>query len=339
MARNRTKEKTTVGVIGLGSMGLGVARTLLGKGFSVCAYDVRPQVVKDFARQGGKACASPAEVGAKSQIVIVLVVNAEQTYEALLGRNGAVPRMSRGSVVIASSTVAPAFAEELGVHLKTRGIHMIDAPVSGGAAKSAIGQLSIMGSGSREAFARAEPVLEAIATKVYRLGDTPGMGSKVKMINQLLAGVHIAASAEAMALGIRAGVDPNVLYEVISNSAGSSWMFQNRVPHMLAGDYTPLSAVNIFVKDLGIVLDSARNFTFPLPLTSTALQMFIMAGARGYGLEDDSAVVKVYQALAGIPLPEKARTSRSDKPAARVTKRKSAAALDKRAGKRQLAVR
>ena len=190
------------------------------------------------------------------------------------------------------------------------GILMIDAPVSGGAARAATGQLSIMAAGPREAFTRARPVLDAIAAKVYRLGDTPGMGSKVKMVNQLLAGVHIAASAEAMALGIRAGVDPNVLYEVISNSAGSSWMFQNRVPHILAGDYTPLSAVNIFVKDLGIVLDSARKATFPLPLTATAHQMFLMAGAHGHGQEDDAAVVQVFQAVSGIPLPEKRRATR-----------------------------
>ncbi|MCW5622796.1 MAG: NAD-binding protein, partial [Burkholderiales bacterium] len=256
---NRVMAKRTnklgVGVIGLGSMGLGVARTLLAKGFAVNVYDVRPEAVKSFAREGGRDCSSPADVGARSAVVIVLVVNAEQTQEALFGRNGAVQRMTQGSVVISSSTVAPAYAEQLGADLKANDIYMIDAPVSGGAAKAAIGQLSIMASGTREAFVRAEAVLDAIAAKVYRLGDAPGMGSKVKMINQLLAGVHIAASAEAMALGIRAGVDPNVLYEVISNSAGASWMFQNRVPHILAGDYTPLSAVNIFVKDLGIVLD------------------------------------------------------------------------------------
>jgi 3-hydroxyisobutyrate dehydrogenase len=306
----KAKDKIAVGVIGLGSMGLGVARTLLSKGFTVYACDVRPQVVKDFAREGGKPCANPGEVGAQAQVVITLVVNAEQTAEVLLGGSGAAPRMARGSVVIASATVAPAFAEELGARLKAMGIHMIDAPVSGGAAKAAVGQLSIMASGTREAFARAQPVLDAVAAKVYRLGDAPGMGSKIKMINQLLAGVHIAASAEAMALGIRAGVDPNVLYEVISNSAGSSWMFQNRVPHILAGDYTPLSAVNIFVKDLGIVLDSARKATFPLPLTATAHQMFIMAGAHGHGQEDDAAVVKVFQALSGIPLPEKKRPAK-----------------------------
>lgn len=311
MAKGNTKPgrdaKRGVGVIGLGSMGLGVARTLLSKGFMLNAYDVRPDVVKALAREGGRACSTPADVGARSGVVIVLVVNAEQTQEALLGKHGAAQRMAPGSVVIASSTVAPAYAEQLGAELAAKGIHMIDAPVSGGAAKAAQGQLSIMASGAREAFARAETVLEAIATKVYRLGDAPGMGSKVKMINQLLAGVHIAASAEAMALGIRAGVDPNVLYEVISNSAGASWMFQNRVPHILAGDYTPLSAVNIFVKDLGIVLDSARKSTFPLPLTATAHQMFLMAGAHGLGGEDDSAVVKVFQAISGIPLPEKKR--------------------------------
>ena len=151
-----------------------------------------------------------------------------------------------------------------------------------------------MASGTRESFTRAEAVLEAIAAKVYRLGDAPGMGSKVKMINQLLAGVHIAASAEAMALGIRAGVDPNVLYEVISNSAGSSWMFQNRVPHILAGDYTPLSAVNIFVKDLGHRRRLGAQVRFPGPAHLHAHQMFLMAGAHGHGTEDDSAVVKVY---------------------------------------------
>jgi 3-hydroxyisobutyrate dehydrogenase len=313
----KAKAKQAVGVIGLGSMGLGVARTLLAKGFTVYAYDVRKEVVRGFAKEGGRACNTPAEVGAKSPVVITLVVNAEQTEDALLGKTGAAHRMARGSVVVASATVAPAVAESLGARLKTMGLYMIDAPVSGGAARAATGQMSIMASGPREAFSRAEGVLDAIAAKVYRLGDAPGMGSKVKMINQLLAGVHIAASAEAMALGIRAGADPNVLYEVITNSAGSSWMFQNRVPHILAGDYTPLSAVNIFVKDLGIVLDTGKKLTFPLPLTATAHQMFLMAGATGHGYEDDSAVVKVFQALSGIPLPEKKR--RAAKPRTRAT--------------------
>ena len=300
-----TTKKPAVGVIGLGSMGLGVARTLLKKGFEVHAYDVRPEVSKAFEKEGGVAAKSPAEVGSNAGIIIVLVVNAEQTNEVLFGKDGAVSTLAAGSVVIASSTVAPEFAIDLGKRIDAKGLLLIDAPVSGGAARAAAGELSIMASGSKAAFKKADPVLKAIAVKVYELGEEAGTGSKVKMINQLLAGVHIAASAEAMALAIRVGADPKVVYEVISNSAGSSWMFQNRVPHILDGDYTPRSAVNIFVKDLGIVLDSARKMTFPLPLTAAAHQLFLGAAGAGLGYEDDSAVVKMYQAMSGIELPKK----------------------------------
>jgi 3-hydroxyisobutyrate dehydrogenase len=181
----------------------------------------------------------------------------------------------------------------------------IDAPISGGPAKAAQGRLSIMASGSARAFEKADALLNAMAEKVYHLGDRCGAGSTVKMINQLLAGVHIAAAAEAMAFGVRAGADPEQLYEVISNSAGASWMFQNRVPHMLAGDFTPLSAVEIFVKDLGIVLDAGREARFPLPLSAAAHQMYLMAAAAGHGREDDSAVVKVFEQLAGIEVRRK----------------------------------
>jgi L-threonate 2-dehydrogenase len=291
-----------VGVIGLGAMGLGVARSLLRAGFRTHACDVRREVLATFAVEGGIACAIPAELGAVCEVVLTLVVNAQQTEAVLLGDHGAATAMRPGSVVLASATVAPEFAESLAARLAAKGIGMIDAPVSGGAAKAACGQMTVMASGAPEDFAKVEDVFNAIAQKVYHIGNAPGAGSKVKMINQLLAGVHIAAAAEAMAMGIRAGADPAVLYEVISNSAGSSWMFQNRVPHILAGDYTPLSAVNIFVKDLGIVLDTAKKSAFPLPLTATAHQMFMMAAAAGRGGEDDSAVVKIFP---GIELPQK----------------------------------
>lgn len=291
-----------VGVIGLGAMGLGVARSLLRSGFRTHACDLRREALERFAAEGGIPCASPEELGAACEVVLTLVVNAEQTEAVLFGGDGAAGAMRAGAVVIASATVAPEFAASLAARLAAAGIGMIDAPVSGGAAKAAGGQLTVMAAGAPEHFAKVEEVFKAIAQKVYRLGDAPGAGSKVKMINQLLAGVHIAAAAEAMALGIRAGADPAVLYEVISNSAGSSWMFQNRVPHILAGDYTPLSSVNIFVKDLGIVLDTARKSAFPLPLTATAHQMFLAAAAAGRGGEDDSAVVKNFP---GIELPRK----------------------------------
>ncbi len=299
------KNKQAVGVIGLGSMGMGVARTLLQKGFDTHAFDVRPDALKAFAKDGGIAHQSPAELGARVGVLIILVVNADQTSAVLFGKDGAAGALSKGAVVVSSATVAPEFAIDLGERLESKGLLMIDAPVSGGAARAAKGELSIMASGSKEAFAKANEALSAIAVKVYRLGDAPGMGSKVKMINQLLAGVHIASACEAIALGIRAGADPKVLYEVISNSAGSSWMFQNRVPHILEGDYTPLSAVSIFVKDLGIVLDSAKKMAFPLPITAAAHQLYLAAAGAGLGGEDDSAVIKVYQQLSGIKLPGK----------------------------------
>jgi L-threonate 2-dehydrogenase len=296
-----TEDIKRVGVIGLGAMGMGVAQSLLRADFEVHAFDVREEALARIVASGGHRASSPAEVGATVDVLLILVVNALQTEAVLFGEQGAAATLKPGSVVIASATVSPEFAVELGAKLEALGLHLIDAPVSGGAAKAATGQMSVMGSGNPEAFALCDKVFKAIASKLYRLGDKPGQGSKVKMINQLLAGVHIAAAAEAMALGLRAGVNPEQLYEVICNSAGGSWMFQNRVPHILAGDYTPLSAVNIFVKDLGIVLDHAKKSVFPLPLSATAHQMFMQASAAGHGGEDDSAVVKIFP---GIQLPE-----------------------------------
>jgi 3-hydroxyisobutyrate dehydrogenase len=289
-----------VGVIGLGAMGMGIAQSLLRAGFEVHACDINPEALRRVADAGGHVADSPAALAEKVQAVLTVVVNAQQTEQVLFGENGACARLAPDAIVIGCATVAPEFAETLGERLAAAGLRFIDAPISGGAAKAASGEMSVMAAGSPEAFDACAALFDAIAGKLYRLGDKPGQGSKVKMINQLLAGVHIAAAAEAMALGLKAGCDPEALYEVISNSAGSSWMFQNRVPHILAGDYRPLSAVDIFVKDLGIVLDYARKNVFPLPLSAAAHQMFMGASAAGHGGEDDSAVVKIFP---GITLP------------------------------------
>ena len=293
--------KTPVGVVGLGAMGMGVAMSLLRAGFEVHACDMRPEAVQKVVDAGGIRAESPAAMANMIDVLITVVVTADQTESVLFGENGAAPHMKPGSVVIASATVSPDFAKSLGKRLESVGLLMIDGPISGGAAKAMAGEMTIMTSGSPAAYAKCEPVLEAIAGKISRLGDEVGPGSVVKMVNQLLAGVHIAAAGEAMALAIRAGADPEQVYEVITNSAGNSWMFQNRVPHILAGDYTPLSAVNIFIKDLGIVLDYAKKSVFPLPLSATAHQMYMQASAAGHGQEDDSAVIKNFP---GIKLPE-----------------------------------
>ena len=297
---NKSPYKPTVGVIGLGTMGMGAAQSLLRAGFTVHGCDVRAEILDKLTQHGGVACPSPRALGAICDVIVTLVVNAEQTDTVLFGLQGAVAGMKPGTVVIASATVAPEYAEGLARRLAEKEILMLDAPVSGGGAKAAAGEMTMMTAGPPEVYAKLEAVLAGMAGKVYRLGSQHGLGSKVKIVNQLLAGVHIAAAAEAMALGIREGVDPDALYEVITHSAGNSWMFENRVPHILKGDYTPLSAVDIFVKDLGLVLDTARKSKFPLPLSAAAHQMYMMASTAGHGREDDAAVIKIFP---GIDLP------------------------------------
>jgi L-threonate 2-dehydrogenase len=294
----------TLGVIGLGSMGLGAALTALRRGVAVLGLDTRAEARERFTAAGGRATASLAEIGAQCDAVLVLVVTAAQTEAVLFGADGLVETLHPGAVVIGSATVDPSLPPAWAERLNARGIHLIDAPVSGGAVKAAAGQMTVMASGTPAAFVAAGALLEAIAGKVYRLGDAPGIGSTVKMVNQHLAGVHIAAACEAMALGMRAGADPRALYDVICHSAGMSWMFQNRVPHILEGDYTPLSSVDIFVKDLGIVLDAARKLQFPLPLAAAAHRLYLATAAAGHGAEDDSAVIKFYAELAGLELPK-----------------------------------
>lgn len=289
-----------VGLVGLGAMGLGMAQSLRRAGYAPHVFDLRREVAQDFAKDGGTACETLADLGARCDVVVSVVVNAAQTESVLFGDDGVAAGMRPGSLFVMCSTVDPNWSVALESRLAKLGILYLDAPISGGAAKAASGQMTMMTAGTPAAYARAGGLLDAMAAKVYRLGDKAGAGSKVKVINQLLAGVHIAAAAEAMALGLREGVDPAALYEVITHSAGNSWMFENRMAHVLAGDYTPLSAVDIFVKDLGLVLDVARASKFPLPLSSTAHQMFMQASTAGFAREDDSAVIKIFP---GIKLP------------------------------------
>jgi 3-hydroxyisobutyrate dehydrogenase len=290
------------GVIGLGAMGSGMAQSLRRAGYAVQVFDVRPEAAQAFAQGGGVACASLAELAAACDVLVSVVVNAAQTEAVLFGSGGCAAAMKPGSVFVMCSTVDPNWSIALEARLAKLGILYVDAPISGGAAKAASGQMTMMTAATPEAYAAVGPLLDAMASNVYRLGDKAGAGSKVKIINQLLAGVHIAAAAEAMALGLREGVDAAALYDVITHSAGNSWMFENRMAHVLAGDYTPLSAVDIFVKDLGLVLDVARATKFPLPLSSTAHQMFMQASTAGFAREDDSAVIKIFP---GIELPKK----------------------------------
>jgi len=306
---SRSPAPGSVAVIGLGSMGFGMAQALRRAGFAVTGCDVDEAVRARFAAEVGRAAATPAEAAAGASIVVCVVVNAQQTEAVLFGPHGAAAAMPESAVFVSSATMDPDVAGQLASRLEATGRLYLDAPISGGAQRAAEGALTILASGSAAAFAKARPALDAMAAKLYELGDAPGIGASFKMINQLLAGVHIAAASEAITLAARQGLDLRKVYEVITASAGNSWMFENRVPHVLDGDYRPRSAVDIFVKDLGIIQDMGRSARFATPVAAAALQMFLMAAGAGMGRDDDASVARVYAQLSRTALPGKAGAS------------------------------
>ena len=299
---------SNVAVFGLGSMGFGVATSLLRAGHRVHGFDPVPDAVARLEAAGG-ARADADDVAGSLDAVVTVVLNAAQTGSVLFGDGaddapgGVAARLRPGAVVIGCATVPPAFARDAAARCAAAGVHYLDAPISGGAAKAASGELSVMASGTAEAFAAARPVLDAMAATVFELGDAAGAGSAMKAVNQLLAGVHIAAMAEAITFGMTQGVSPERFLEVIPKCAGTSWMLENRAPHVVDGDWTPRSAVDIWPKDLAIVLEAAREAGFEAPLTEAALVEFAKAADAGLGREDDAAVAKVYARRAGLALP------------------------------------
>jgi 3-hydroxyisobutyrate dehydrogenase len=284
-----------VAFVGLGSMGLGMAKNLLKHGHKVVGVDPSAAARNAFKAAGGTLAESPAAAVKAADVVVIAVVNDKQVETVLFAENGATAALRKGGVVMQCATVPAAFARSLNERLAKGGHELLDAPMSGGRARAETGELTFMASGSPTAFAAAESILAATSAKVFRLGDAPGIGSLVKTVNQLLAGVHIATAAEAIALAAKAGADTRAVYEVISASAGNSWMFGNRVPHMLDDDYSPLSAIEIFVKDLGLVLNTGHELRLPLPMAAAAHQLFLAAAGAGFGRLDDAAVVKVYE--------------------------------------------
>ena len=288
-------------VIGLGSMGFGIASSLIKNGHDVYGLDKDKKHIDRLQKAGGKN-EEISKVCKIVDVVVIVVLNSLQTEQILFGKNGIVEKLNRETLIIVCTTVSPEFAREMAEKCKQHHMHYLDAPMSGGSVKSENGQLSYMVSGSKEALQKAQPILEATAEKVFELGEEPGKGSAMKSVNQMLAGIHISAMAEALTFGITQGIEPKKFLEVISKCAGTSWMLENRAPHIIKNDYTPKSSINIWPKDLGIVLDIAKNSNFSAPLTAIAMQQFVAAAGSGLANEDDAAVAKVYAKNAGINL-------------------------------------
>ncbi|OTA18959.1 oxidoreductase [Xenorhabdus beddingii] len=293
-----------IGVIGLGAMGMGIAQSLIREGIPTYGFDLNIKACEQLKQIGAIGVADSAAQWCKElDVLLLVVVNGSQIEHILFGgETPLVNQLNVDTAVVLHSTVSTEQAQDFANRLHKYHIKMLDAPISGGAQKALQGQLTVMASGPSELFEQLRPILDVIAERIYYIGSEIGQGSTVKMIHQLLAGVHIAVAAESMALAAKAGIPLNLMYDIVTHAAGNSWMFENRVPHILSGDYTPQSSVDIFVKDLGIVLEAGKAMKFPLPMAATAHQMFLAASNEGLGQWDDSAVIKTFK---GINLPER----------------------------------
>lgn len=290
---------TRVAFVGLGAMGLPMATNLLRKTITVIGYDLSSKALDTLANAGGNRAASPADVAAGADVLILMVVNAAQA-EAVLFDGGALTALPEGGIVALMATCPPSAVEAIERRVREAGRRFIDAPVSGGVAGAKAATLTIMAAGPKDVFDTVKPVFDALGDKVFHVGEHPGQGAMVKTVNQLLCGVHIAVVAEAFALAAKVGVDLDILLKIMSNSSASSWMLKDRGPRMLEDEPEVTSAVDIFVKDLGIVLDAGKDTRAALPLAAAAYQMFLATSGRGDGAADDSQVIRSYYLLNGI---------------------------------------
>ena len=287
---------TTIGFIGLGAMGLPMARNLAARGFSVRGFDMRRTAVEALAQAGGVRAASAVEASTGADVLVLMVVNAAQA-ETILLADGALAALSENGIVVLMATCPPGAVEKIAARVLETGRRFVDAPVSGGVVGAESATLSIMAAAPQATIDAARPVLDALGDKVFHVGERPGQGAMVKTVNQLLCGVHIAVAAEALSLAAKVGVDLAVMLNILSGSSASSWMLKDRGPRMLQAEPEVTSAVDIFVKDLGIVLETGRDVKAALPLAALAHQMFLAVSGQGGGNDDDSQVIRAYRAL------------------------------------------
>ena len=288
------KKHTTIGIIGIGAMGMAMAKNLHRRGFSVSVRDIRAQAEQEARAGGMRVCDSPAALADAVELVIIVVVNAQQIGEVLFGANGVAHASVQGKTVMLCSTIAPEdtirFARELAQH----GVAVIDAPISGGPARAEAGTMSMMLAADNALLLRHQAVLAALSDKQFRISDTIGDGATTKLVNNLLAGINLVAGAEALALGMKMGLDPHKLFEVISASSGNSWIFQDRMARALQNDFAPRAFAHILTKDVTLATAMADEAGYGTPLGDAALAVFRRTVERGWADLDDAAVIKTY---------------------------------------------
>jgi putative dehydrogenase len=329
-----------VTVIGLGAMGGGMARSLLKCSAiqHISGFDLSPDLVASFYEDAlacGKAMPSLSRpptttntiltidnfVHESTNIVLLVLVNEAQCQHTCFGgggdrnsNNNLLSILSEGSCVVVSSTVSAAWCKSAAQQFATKKIQFVDCPISGGAVRAANGELTIMASGEAKILEYLDPLFQAMGKEVHIIPGGVGMGSTVKMVHQLLAGVHIVVAAEALVLAAKAGLDVNQVYEIVKGAAGASWMFCDRGRRMIDTPEKVMSALAIFIKDLDIVYSESKRLQCPTPLASAALQQFISGSSLGLSREDDSCVVKVYETLAGVTISQPQTTTTTTTP-------------------------
>jgi 3-hydroxyisobutyrate dehydrogenase-like beta-hydroxyacid dehydrogenase len=282
--------------VGLGAMGAPMAGTLVSAGFDLAVFDVRPENTEPLVEAGAKAANSPREAASGADALFVMVVNAGQAEGVLFGEDGAAEALAEGSAVVLMSTVGPEAVRGLDRRLTEGGTRLLDAPVSGGVVRAEKGDLLIMAGGAEDLFGELRPALEAMGSTVVHCGPSAGDGQSVKLVNQLLCGVHIAAAGEALAYAEALGLDPRTVHETIRHGAAGSFMLEDRGARMLDRAFLPAkSAMDIFVKDMGLVRQAAKEVGFGTPLSDAAHRLYERGSSLGFGGEDDSGVLRVFE--------------------------------------------
>ncbi len=301
MIEQTKSDKLHIGFIGVGVMGRPMVSNLLKAGFPCTIYDVNPVPVAALVTEGATAANSAAEVARVSDIFVTMVVNDVQFAATLFEPGNAAQALRPGTVVIGMSTMSMKMVQDAATRLQELGIRYLDAPVSGGEVGAIDGSLSIMVGGPAAILEHCNPLLTVLGSNIYHVGQNVGEGQAVKMINQLMVCVHNAVAAEALAFGEKAGLDKAMLLDIISKSAGNSWIFSNRGPRMVSEQFSPpKSTLNILLKDLGFVVDTANSLGHPLILGSITHQLYKMASLKGWGNLDDSIIIKLMENIAGL---------------------------------------
>jgi 3-hydroxyisobutyrate dehydrogenase/putative dehydrogenase len=291
-----------VGWIGLGAMGSPMAACVAKAGHQVTAFDIDPARAEALAEDGVQAAGSLADTTAGADVLVLMVATPAQVESVLFGESGAAETLKPGVIVMVMATVGPAPVASWADRLAAQGAELVDAPVSGGVARAGTGDLLMMVSGSPAALEKVQPLLDAMASSAPVVGAAPGDGQKVKLVNQLLCGVHIAAAAEALAFAEAMGLDAATCWEVLRHGAANSFMFDDRGARMVQGSFDQVkSALDIFVKDMGLVVGAAQENTYPAPLASVAEQLYLAGRRAGLGRRDDSSVIEILRGHGTAP--------------------------------------